>query len=153
MPESWRYRRSVRGPIGVQLRRGMTLEGFILKSFVGWDVLIRVIYTVKAAVVRWCNLGFGGSTNWMLWHRRTKWTTFKHRQSTNQCNGWSLLIGVLRGLLQNLVPRCHVWVEHWHVSLHCVRDRKAKIVSISSKKVVPYLPKVYVIFNFKYMRG
>ena len=64
--ESRRCRRSARGPIVVWSRRRMTLEGLILNFSAGWGVGVGVVCTVKAAAVRWCNLGCGGSTNSML---------------------------------------------------------------------------------------
>ena len=50
----------------VRSRRRMILEGLISNFFAGWDVGVSVDSTVKAATLRWFNLGFNGSTNWML---------------------------------------------------------------------------------------
>ena len=76
--ESRRCGPSFGGPIIGRTRRRMTLEGLILNFFAGWGVGVGVVCTVMAAAVRWCNLGCGGSTNSMLWQRRTKRTTCEH---------------------------------------------------------------------------
>ena len=82
--ESRRCRRSFGGPIVSRSKRRMTLEGLISNFLAGWDVGVGVDYTVKATAVKRCNLGFGGSTNWMLWQRRTKWMTCEHGRPTRQ---------------------------------------------------------------------
>ena len=82
--KSRRCRRSFGGPIVSRSKRRMTLEGLISNFLAGWDVGVGVDYTVKATAVKRCNLGFDGTTNWMLWQRRTKWMTCEHGRRTRQ---------------------------------------------------------------------